>query len=203
MGFWVYFTEDKKEYYDSDACELYLLPDKVIKIVANSKLIFDNLILNHNHVISRTQIIEWIDSPDEIEKTNKKHADRTVSNRYADRGPVDQAIAELRRKLEKYRSCIKTVHRVGYKYDGPFLTDKNNRTTEPLGSKTITAVSSPVSAAATIDEKVAILPWKTRINKDVATKLESALIQFLQALNVNSIYKLFAIDGVGLVNLDF
>lgn len=39
MGFWVFFSDDRVEYYDSDACALYLSPDRTIEIVDNSKII--------------------------------------------------------------------------------------------------------------------------------------------------------------------
>ena len=41
MGFWVYFKDDKTEYYDSDACELYFSSDRSVMIVGGSKAIFD------------------------------------------------------------------------------------------------------------------------------------------------------------------
>lgn len=61
MGFWVFFSDDRVEYYDSDACALYLSPDRTIEIVDNSKIIFDFMIEHRNVAIYRDQIIAQID----------------------------------------------------------------------------------------------------------------------------------------------
>lgn len=125
MGFWVFFSDDKVEYYDSDACELYLSPDREIAIVANSKVILDYLIVNRNSALSRDQIIAKIDGYEDNNGT---------SNKYADRSPVDQAIRELRKKLDKYADCVKTVRGIGYKYVGPPKVDKESSTARPDSS---------------------------------------------------------------------
>lgn len=122
MGFWVFFSDDKVEYYDSDACELYLSPNRAIAIVANSKTILDFLIMNRDAAMSRDQIISRIDGIEDYHSTNNKHADRS---------PVDQAISELRRKLDKYANCVKTVRGVGYKYVGPPRVEKGSSTSPP------------------------------------------------------------------------
>ncbi|WP_434309866.1 helix-turn-helix domain-containing protein [Hominifimenecus sp. rT4P-3] len=114
MGFWVYFTEDKRDYYDSDACALYLGTDDSVSIVAHSKIIFDHLVINREIPISRSQIIAWVDGYE---------ADFNPSDR-GGRSPVDQAIRELRKKLGKYDSCIRTVRGIGYKYIGPPKVEK-------------------------------------------------------------------------------
>lgn len=121
MGFWVYFSDDKVEFYDSDACKLYLAPDRTIPIVQNSKVIFDYLIENRNIALYRDQIIARIDGVD---------AGHNFNNKQSDRGPVDTAIRELRKKLEKYQSCIDTVRGVGYMYVGPPKVDKESSDTD-------------------------------------------------------------------------
>lgn len=127
MGFWVYFSDDKVEFYDSDACKLYLAPDRIIPIVQNSKVIFDYLIENRNHALYRDQIIAQIDGVD---------AGHNFNNKQSDRSPVDTAIRELRKKLEKYKSCIDTVRGVGYMYVGPPKVEKESSDTHtnPLSS---------------------------------------------------------------------
>ena len=115
MGFWVFFSDDKVEYYDSDACELYLSPDRTVAIVQNSKIILDFLIEKRNIAIYRDQIIAQIDG---------LQAGHSFDNKSTDRSPVDQAILELRKKLEKYANCVKTVRGVGYKYVGPPKVEK-------------------------------------------------------------------------------
>lgn len=117
MGFWVYFSDDKVEFYDSDACKLYLAPDRTIPIVQNSKVIFDYLIENRNIAIYRDQIIARIEGFD---------VGHSFNNKQSDRGPVDTAIRELRKKLEKYKSCIDTVRGVGYMYVGPPKVEKES-----------------------------------------------------------------------------
>ncbi len=113
MGFWVYFSDDKVEYYDSDACELYLLSDGPIPIESDSKIIFDYLIENRNIALSRDQIYSRIDGIDLV--TNSK---------YRERSPVDQAICTLRKKLNKYSKHIQTIRKYGYKYVGPPKVEK-------------------------------------------------------------------------------
>ncbi len=127
MGFWVYFSDDNVEFYDSDACKLYLAPDRTIPIVQNSKVIFDYLIENRNHALYRDQIIARIDGVD---------AGHNFNNKQSDRSPVDTAIRELRKKLEKYKSCIDTVRGVGYMYVGPPKVEKESSDTHtnPLSS---------------------------------------------------------------------
>ena len=115
MGFWVFFSDDRVEYYDSDACALYLSPDRTIEIVDNSKIIFDFMIEHRNVAIYRDQIIAQIDGTGDSQSYNNKRADR---------GPVDQAIRVLRVKLDKYADCIRIVRGVGYKYVGPPKEDK-------------------------------------------------------------------------------
>ena len=65
MGFWVFFTDDKLEYYDSDDCALYLSSDHVVEIVSNDKTIFDFLISHRNQPMTRlqiqSQIYGWVD----------------------------------------------------------------------------------------------------------------------------------------------
>jgi len=111
MGFWVFFSDDRVEYYDSDACALYLSPDRTIEIVDNSKIIFDFMIEHRNVAIYRDQIIAQIDGTGDSQSYNNKRADR---------GPVDQAIRVLRVKLDKYADCIRTVRGVGYKSQSNF-----------------------------------------------------------------------------------
>lgn len=132
MGFWVFFSEDKVEYYDSDACELYLSPERTVSIVANSKTILDYLIVNRNIAISRNQITAQIDGGE---------CDPGVHNKYADRS-VDQAIRVLRKKLDKYGVCVLTVRGIGYKYVGPPKVDKN----APKGFPGIPPAPGSVSA---------------------------------------------------------
>lgn len=122
MGFWVFFSDDRVEYYDSDACALYLSPDRTIEIVDNSKIILDYLIENRNVAIYRDHIIARVDG---VEKS------QSYSNKLADRSPVDQAIRTLRIKLDKYADCIRTVRGVGYKYIGPPKVDKKTPTSQP------------------------------------------------------------------------
>ncbi len=122
MGFWVFFSDDRVEYYDSDACALYLSPDRTIEIVDNSKIIFDFMIEHRNVAIYRDQIIAQIDGTGDSQSYNNKRADR---------GPVDQAIRVLRVKLDKYADCIRTVRGVGYKYVGPPKEDKQLPTSQP------------------------------------------------------------------------
>lgn len=122
MGFWVFFSDDRVEYYDSDACALYLSPDRTIEIVDNSKIIFDFMIEHRNVAIYRDQIIAQIDGTGDSQSYNNKRADR---------GPVDQAIRVLRVKLDKYANCIRTVRGVGYKYVGPPKEDKHLPTSQP------------------------------------------------------------------------
>ena len=122
MGFWVFFSDDKIEYYDSDACELYLSPDRTVAIVANSKTILDFLIVNRNAAMSRDQIIARIDGIED---------NHCFNNKCADRSPIDQAIRELRKKLAKYADCVKTVRGVGYKYVGPPKVEKDSSATYP------------------------------------------------------------------------
>lgn len=138
MGFWVYFSDDKIEYYDSDACELYLSPDRTVAIVANSKTILDYLIANRNAAMTRNQIIARIDG---IEDSHG------VNNKFADRSPIDQAIRELRKKLDKYADCVKTVRGVGYKYVGPPKVEKGS-SVESLNS-----LRSPLSNTEDEDAK--------------------------------------------------
>lgn len=122
MGFWVFFSDDKVEYYDSDACELYLSPDRTVEIVQNSKIIFDYLIENRNNAIYRDQILSRIDGIDDGHSINNKHADRS---------PVDQAISKLRRELDKYSDCVRTVRGIGYKYVGPPKVEKGQKDIHP------------------------------------------------------------------------
>lgn len=122
MGFWVFFSDDRVEYYDSDACALYLSPDRTIEIVDNSKIIFDFMIEHRNVAIYRDQIIAQIDGTGDSQSYNNKRADR---------GPVDQAIRVLRVKLDKYADCIRIVRGVGYKYVGPPKEDKQLPTSQP------------------------------------------------------------------------
>lgn len=128
MGFWVFFSDDKVEYYDSDACELYLTPDRTIAIVQNSKIILDFLIENRNIAIYRDQIIARIDGIEDGHRFNNKHSDR---------GPVDQAISKLRKTLEKYGSCVKPVRGIGYKYVGPPKVEKGLSDTYPHPSSSL------------------------------------------------------------------
>lgn len=122
MGFWVFFSDDRVEYYDSDACVLYLSPDRTIEIADNSKIIFDFMIEHRNVALYRDQIIAQIDGTGDSQSYNNKRADRS---------PVDTAISVLRVKLDKYASCIKTVRGVGYKYVGPPKEDKQLPTSQP------------------------------------------------------------------------
>lgn len=137
MGFWVFFSDDKVEYYDSDACELYLSPDRTVAIVQNSKIILDYLIENRNNAIYRDQIIARIDGVEASHSFNNKHSDRS---------PVDQAIKELRKKLDKYASCVKAVRGIGYKYVGPPKIDKGSSDTypNPSSSTSLDTESEPV-----------------------------------------------------------
>lgn len=122
MGFWVFFTDDKLEYYDSDDCALYLSSDHVVEIVSNDKTIFDFLISHRNQPMTRlqiqSQIYGWVDIGD-------------GSNKDTDRNPIDQAIAKLRGTLDKYRWCIKTVRGQGYKYIGPEKVNKDTADATP------------------------------------------------------------------------
>ena len=122
MGFWVFFSDDKVEYYDSDACELYLSPDRTVDIVQNSKIIFDYLIENRNSAMYRDQILSRIDGVDDGHSINNKHADRS---------PVDQAISKLRKELDKYSDCVRTVRGIGYKYVGPPKVEKGQQDIHP------------------------------------------------------------------------
>lgn len=126
MGFWVFFTDDKLEYYDSDDCALYLSSDHIVEIVSNDKTIFDFLISHRNQPMTRlqiqSQIYGWVDIGD-------------GSNKDTDRGPVDQAISKLRGNLDKYSWCIKTVRGHGYKYIGPEKVDKDTADAIPAKEK--------------------------------------------------------------------
>lgn len=126
MGFWVFFTDDKLEYYDSDDCALYLSSDHVVEIVSNDKTIFDFLISHRNQPMTRlqiqSQIYGWVDIGD-------------GSNKDTDRGPVDQAISKLRGNLDKYSWCIKTVRGHGYKYIGPEKVNKDTADAIPAKEK--------------------------------------------------------------------
>lgn len=156
MGFWVFFSEDKVEYYDSDACELYLSPARTVAIVANSKTILDYLIENRNIAISRSQITTRIDGSD---------CRDSAASRYPDRS-VDQAIRVLRKKLDKYGVYVTTVHGVGYKYVGPPKVDKEE------------AEIGPVLPAApgTQDRPAAARPDKNRDTRKNLVSLASILI---------------------------
>lgn len=157
MGFWVFFTDDREEYYDSDACELYLSPDRIIEITGQSKTIFDFLIVNRNSVKSRAQITSKIDGVEEVYRINDK---------YSHRSSVDSAISTLRKKLEKYRGCIKTVRDVGYKYIGPPKEDKNSSGLIEDRQPPVSS-SNKVSSTDFVDnnsETVSVRSKKSRIN---------------------------------------
>lgn len=140
MGFFVYFTDDKTEYYDSDACELHLLSGEPIKIDSNSKIIFDYLVENHNAVKTRGQIIDRIDGIEES-------PDYNIKSEY--RGPVDNAIKVLRKKLGKYGSYIDTVRGRGYKYIGPPKEEKNSTNSQsPMTSHGSEVAPQEVTAAS-------------------------------------------------------
>lgn len=164
MGFWVYFTNDRKEYYDSDACELYLSPDRIIKIAGHSKTIFDYLIVNRNNVKSRAQITSKIYGGEEYYSINNKYPDRRV----------DVAISALRKKLEKYHGCIETVQSVGYKYIGPPKEDKNSSVSkeggqDPDSIKNNSETSSVRSKKSSINLK--IHSQSTWVVNDIKTAL--------------------------------
>lgn len=122
MGFWVFFTDDKLEYYDSDDCALYLSSNRIVEIVNNDKVIFEFLVSHRNQPMTRGQIQSEIYGWSNIGEGNNKNADR---------GPVDQAISKLRRNLDDYRWCIKTVSGYGYKYIGPKKVDKETADAVP------------------------------------------------------------------------
>ena len=122
MGFWVFFSDDRSEYYDSDACALFLSPDQTVEITDHSKIILDYLIENRNAALYRDQILGKVDG---IEAVHSK------DNKRAYRNPVDQAIVTLRKKLGKYAGCIGTVRGVGYKYIGPPKKDKESPASQP------------------------------------------------------------------------
>lgn len=109
MGFWVYFKEDKTEYYDSDACELYFSSDRSVMIAGGSKAIFDFLIEHRYHTMSRDQISACIDSTSYYDASSRR---------------VDVAVNTLRKKLEKYRYCVDSIRGEGYRYIGPPKVDK-------------------------------------------------------------------------------
>ena len=113
MGFWVYFKDDKTEYYDSDACELYFSSDRSVMIVGGSKAIFDFLIEHRYHVMSREQISFCIDSTSYYDRSSRR---------------VDVAVNTLRKKLEEYRCCVDSVRGKGYRYVGPPKVDKEKET---------------------------------------------------------------------------
>lgn len=114
MGFVIYFSNDKKEYYDSDACELHLSSGRIVEIVANSKIIFEYLVENRNKAVYREQIIRKLDGFDDSFISGRR-----INSRYTDRSPIDQAICKLRKEFGKYGKFISTVRGVGYKYIGP------------------------------------------------------------------------------------
>ena len=126
MGFWVFFTDDKLEYYDSDDCALYLSSDHVVEIVSNDKTIFEFLISHRNQPMTRlqiqSQIYGWVDIGD-------------GSNKETDRSPIDQAIKKLRGNLDKYSWCIQTVRGHGYKYIGPEKINKDTADAIPYKEK--------------------------------------------------------------------
>lgn len=160
MGFWVFFTDDREEYYDSDACELYLSPDRIIEITGQSKTIFDYLIVNRNNVKSRTQITSKIDGVEE------RYIKNDINDKSSDRSSVDFAISTLRKKLEKYRDCIKTVRNVGYKYIGPPKEDKNTSALIEDGQVLLSNINN-VSSTKSVDnnsETVRVRSKKSRIN---------------------------------------
>lgn len=113
MGFWVFFTDDHEEYYDSDACKLFLI-GKDVRIIRNSKKILDFLIENRNITMSQDQISEKLYGNDYLAK------DATDT-----RSPVGTAISKLRRQLDKYSYVIETNSGFGYIYVGPELTPKS------------------------------------------------------------------------------
>lgn len=173
MGFWVFFTDDKVEYYDSDACELYLSPGRTVAIESNSKIIFDFLVMNRNAAMSRDQIISRIDGSEEIQNIN---------NKFADRSPVDQAIRELRKKLDKYAGCVKTVRGIGYKYVGPPSVEKEplNSRSHPTFPNTSSANSAPVSVDTAIPKKTSTVHSDVRSSRVVAN-LEGSLKRLVEA----------------------
>lgn len=115
VGFYVFFNEDHTDYYDSDACHLYLFAAEPVEINAHSKIIFDYLIENRNATKTRDQISDAIYNLDHYAKD-------TIDGR----SPIDSAIRLLRSKLDKYKAVIKTIYGVGYMYVGPELTRKDD-----------------------------------------------------------------------------
>lgn len=115
MGFWIYFTDDHAEYYDSDSCKLIILGKSPIKIVDNSKKIFDFLVENRKITMSRDKILGHIYGIDYLAQD--------VNDT---RSPVDSAIRKLRGKLDKYSYVIETNSGVGYVYIGPEPTPKDS-----------------------------------------------------------------------------
>ena len=172
MGFWVFFTDDHVEYYDSDACELHLLPDQNIAIVANSKIILDFLIQNRNAAMSRSQILSKLDGGEES---------YVVPNKQEYRSPVDQAIRELRKKLDKYKTCVKTVRGVGYKYVGPPKVDKEVPGAAPSPPHASAAASGPKEAASAAGSPRGAAGDSEMGNRRVLAKLENALRQLVDA----------------------
>lgn len=185
MHFWVFFTEDKIEYYDSDACELHLSSVPPIEIVANSKIIFDYLIINRNTPMSRHQIIQRIDGIEEDETEE----DRVISNKFVDRTPVDQAISELRKKLDKYSDCIKTVRGIGYKYVGPPLVDKKTVSTLSEPDTSVfksNKVNVPISVSIRENKPSKLSNSEIRSSR-VVSKLENSFKQLVAAADVDEL----------------
>ena len=109
MSFRVYFSDDRTEYYDACTCELHLTAsgtatngeEIVTDIVGRHKKVLDLLIENQGIPVSRCTFHISLDCD------------------FFKRSPVDLVISELKKKLGKYASFIKTVRGVGYKYIGP------------------------------------------------------------------------------------
>lgn len=105
MGTIVYFTDENKDYYDPDACEIHIDGETTV-INGIPKEILDYLILNHNIAISKNKILEEL---------YKVDADLTPDDK-----SVKANMSTLRKKLGKYgHIIIKTINRNGYKYVGP------------------------------------------------------------------------------------
>ena len=109
MGFCVYFSKGQKYYYDSDAGMNYLSDNpNPIKLLGCPKEIFDCLIENCNLTLTRDQIAKRIYGNNEVGHTNINDDRR-----------IDNHVKDLRKKLGGYKNYIKTVPKIGYKYDDP------------------------------------------------------------------------------------
>lgn len=188
MGFWVFFTDDKLEYYDSDDCALYLSSNRVVEIVSNDKTIFDFLISHRNQPMTRLQIQKQIYSWTDINDGDNKDADR---------GPIDQAISKLRGTLGNYRWCIKTVRGHGYKYIGPEKVDKDTADAIPNKEKSQgkpteeykSEINTPIVSFDFSKSKDLAYLRKVERAKRIMTDLNEALELMKEATSVNDFQK--------------